>query len=177
MGGVGHFSEAIAAKRRERRKEKVAAGSIGNAFLDLGDLRGEQRRELRVGQDSLRGLNAAGSGARACSAFIHSMSTGSRSKAIESATCAGMFSQRISSLRRSGRVLHAVMTSLTLMTNRVSRNGKLAIRIFSVCRRRINGGQAVVFCGCASASMSRGGAAFGSGVWFFGFFVKIQMKQ
>jgi hypothetical protein len=47
--------------------------------------------------------------ARRCCASIHARFTGSRSKAIESATCAGMFLQRTSSRRFSGRLLHAVM--------------------------------------------------------------------
>jgi hypothetical protein len=64
--------------------------------------RPEQRRELRVGQEAARRLDGAGGVAWRCRALSHASSTGSFSKAIESATCRGTRYQRTASRADSG---------------------------------------------------------------------------
>ena len=88
-GPVGH---EIARDREVELASEVAVQGLrleiadGDPLFDHEDWRGEQRSQLPVGQDAARRLEGAGGVARRCRTFSHVSSTGSFSKAIESAT-------------------------------------------------------------------------------------------
>jgi hypothetical protein len=69
----------------------------GDVALDAYYALGQERRELAVAREAEGSLETTGGAAWRCSFWSHEISTGSRSKAMDKATCRGMRSQRVRS--------------------------------------------------------------------------------
>ena len=74
---------------------------VFDVLLDFEHALGQQRRELRVGEDAARGFYEARGVRRLCRVFSHSKSTGSPSNAMLAATWRGTSAQR-RALRSAG---------------------------------------------------------------------------
>jgi hypothetical protein len=72
-------------------------GTGGEVALDAQNPLGQKRGELGVAQEPEGSLEVTGGAAWRCSLWSHESSTGSRSNAMDNATCRGMRSQRMRS--------------------------------------------------------------------------------
>src|SRR5688500_12679419 len=75
-----------AAMKIQQHERSARKKFVFDVLLDFQHAFGEQRRELRVGQDAARGFYEARGVRRLCRVFSHSKATGSPSNAMLAAT-------------------------------------------------------------------------------------------
>lgn len=118
FGNEVHADAAVQIQQQPLIQRLLFVVTCEDGSLDNGDAICQQRRQLRVAQDALRGFNKAGGSIRASVARILSTGTGSPSKAMLRATSCGIDSHLRRSFSSGVRLRQWVMFSFQVMRQR-----------------------------------------------------------